>query len=427
MGLTDFISSLCEYESTRIVRIKDKRLACLYYALTFAVLVYIVGFTFILKKRYLQIEQAEGVARVNWEQGKNPTPIIDLPYCQQNSSKFAADFDNYKCVHWDAKKAVFPLTEQAATLLTTRATISYDELNCSQLGGEGDRVGVDCDYTPSTHRGKHALPVGTYYVANPEDFTVLIDHSMFVTKGKYDGTNNGRDLVGLLVGKKQEDGTQKCWGEKRHHLLGKMTGSPCTEYLELPKHCSLGKSTIGDILTLGIILQAAGISSLDVKASMKKNSSSHATKRFEGVVLYLEIQYTNLMTFDLYDVEYSYKVHEVPGADFKALDLQYSEYPHYRALLKRHGVRIIFSVTGTIGFFDFQTALINTVTGFALLAVGTAIVDVLATKLLPQKAEYSKWKYVDSAEITGDVRDFLIGSDESENTGLIGDAQMRET
>ena len=52
MGLTDFISSLCEYESTRIVRIKDKRLACLYYALTFAVLVYIVGFTFILKVPY---------------------------------------------------------------------------------------------------------------------------------------------------------------------------------------------------------------------------------------------------------------------------------------------------------------------------------------------------------------------------------------
>ena len=68
MGIGDALSSLCEYESTRIVRIKDKRLACIYYLLTLAVLFYVVGFTFMLKKRYLLIQPAQGIARVNWNQ-----------------------------------------------------------------------------------------------------------------------------------------------------------------------------------------------------------------------------------------------------------------------------------------------------------------------------------------------------------------------
>ena len=55
----------------------------------------------------------------------------------------------------------------------------------------------------------------------------------------------------------------------------------------------------------------AGIGSLEEASKQKKEDKRDGiarSLRYDGLVLYMQIYYSNLKTFDLYDVEYYYKV-----------------------------------------------------------------------------------------------------------------------
>eukprot|EP01132_Coremiostelium_polycephalum_P003319 gene3319-4159_t len=101
----------------------------------------------------------------------------------------------------------------------------------------------------------------------------------------------------------------------------------------------------------------------------------------------------------------------------------------HRYVYKRHGVRVLFIQTGSIGQFNFQSLLLTLVSGMGLLAVSTIIVDQLAIRILPQRKSYSSYKFQVTEGmqpmkkiVTNDKGDELI-ADKGGNPDLIRESQ----
>ena len=77
---------------------------------------------------------------------------------------------------------------------------------------------------------------------------------------------------------------------------------------------------------------------------------------------------------------------------------------------KRNGVRVVFLTQGTVGIFDSKQFLVSLVAGFALLAVATTMVDVFATRLIPQRETYYDCKYQQVELEYDDSHDGLFGN-----------------
>jgi len=205
----------------------------------------------------------------------------------------------------------------------------------------------------------------TVYPANIEQFTIMFDHSMYVpslniqaTSSYIQGTLLGQDMKPMALSSPDQFG-------------------------------QIGRGMF-DILQLGTILKAAGINSLDSPGE----SRQYLTKRYEGLIVLLFIDYSNMFSYNLANIQYFARAAIVDNAYFKM------EEPIYagtslasRVIWNRHGTRIIVLQTGSIGAFDFPTGLISFVSGLGLVALATLIVDTLATKILPQKKIYNQYKY----------------------------------
>jgi len=127
------------------------------------------------------------------------------------------------------------------------------------------------------------------------------------------------------------------------------------------------------------------------------------TKRNDGIILLLTISYSNIHSFDLNDIQYTYQVRVIDKTKFKAIQPIFTKNLDNRILWNRHGIRLIVLQTGNIGKFDFPTALLSIISGFGLLTISTVIVDVLATKILPAHETYEKYKYELTEKIKGDL------------------------
>ena len=61
--------------------------------------------------------------------------------------------------------------------------------------------------------------------------------------------------------------------------------------------------------------------------------------------------------------------------------------------LNRHGIRVIFEQTGTIGTFSFVQLLMAVAGIFGFLYISTLVVDLLILYVLPKRLEYQDAKY----------------------------------
>ena len=102
-------------------------------------------------------------------------------------------------------------------------------------------------------------------------------------------------------------------------------------------------------------------------------------------ILLVDIEYSN------YDAEthsmlpsvvtYTYRVSTVNNTEYKYVETdRYSEVAYERQRVNRHGVRILVSQSGRIGYFDFQTLLINLTVSFGLLSAAYFVMDVIALR-----------------------------------------------
>eukprot|EP01098_Paradermamoeba_levis_P013023 TRINITY_DN5832_c0_g1_i6.p1 TRINITY_DN5832_c0_g1~~TRINITY_DN5832_c0_g1_i6.p1 ORF type:complete len:220 (-),score=94.01 TRINITY_DN5832_c0_g1_i6:99-758(-) len=172
-------------------------------------------------------------------------------------------------------------------------------------------------------------------------------------------------------------------------LPGRLLDVDDKEVKDLKKPNSFGEEGKNDILEVRTLLQVAGVSLDDFSTS-----STGETNRYAGVLLLVFIVYDNTHSFSTNNVRYTVKVREVKNTEFKSVEETYFSETTKRER-NRHGVRLIFLQTGQLGKFQFQVLLLTMVSGLALLAVSTLIVDLLALMVLPQRKYYEKYKYYD--------------------------------
>eukprot|EP00010_Vexillifera_abyssalis_P007202 CAMPEP_0201546620 /NCGR_PEP_ID=MMETSP0173_2-20130828/2915_1 /ASSEMBLY_ACC=CAM_ASM_000268 /TAXON_ID=218659 /ORGANISM="Vexillifera sp., Strain DIVA3 564/2" /LENGTH=436 /DNA_ID=CAMNT_0047955339 /DNA_START=60 /DNA_END=1370 /DNA_ORIENTATION=+ len=352
----------CSYSTAKVAEIQDRRLGFLYYTLIFLVALYTLGFVVLYEQRYLLLQAPVGSVRLSLLSPQNngnqlPPSADSLPYCAQSGQSYYHGFPTYECQYWDESFAVFPIVEETAMFISTRVT------------NETETLPDDCSLTVNTCNYE-LLHNNTLFIANIEQFTLLIDHSFYA--GEVGIRGNSQDYPGVLLNK---DGKQVQDDLKPPNQVGKK-GQP-------------------DILTIQTVLSMAGIDSLDNPSSADRKRSI----RDDGIVILVFITYTNTYTYNTGKVRYEYEFVEVPDTKFKAVQPIFTKNIQNRMLWNRHGIRLIFRQTGLLGEFDFQTLLLSFISGLGLVAVVGLIIDYAFIRYCsPIRKLYRKEKYIETPE-----------------------------
>jgi len=211
------------------------------------------------------------------------------------------------------------------------------------------------------------------FVGNPEGMTMWVDHAAFAPSiGIY---GSSRDSKGKMV-------------DASGALIRDLKGTK-------------------DTITLGDLLKA-----VDRNLDYASLSKLHLGKRARevGMVIAVEIFYTNLNSGLGSPLIYTMKPRLLPGVNFRQDETTSQSSQDTRVRWQRNGVRIVFLTQGQVGIFDSRQFLVSLVAGFALLAVATTMVDVFATRLIPQRETYYDCKYQQVELEYDDDHDGMFGS-----------------
>jgi len=304
-------------------------------------------------------------------QTKNLTlpPATELQYCLQKQPSYNG-FPNFDCLYYDEDLVVYPDEEATGMFITTRLTQSVESTN-------------GCDLRDNTCKYNVTSPEVDYYIACIENFTILIDHAMYAER--LDLSANSQTLPGVL-------------------------NDPNGNQMAIPPDNTVGKEGFPDVMNVSLMLRAAGINSLDARSGQNPKRSI----REDGLVLLVFISYSNTYTFDTDDIRYEYNVKVQKNTKFKVVQTTLVNGTSSRVIWNRHGIRLLFIQSGQLGRYDFQTMLLNIVSGLGLLALATVVVDLIGLRLFPQTSQlYRQYKYeptpdrgrVDYIEPLSDVED----------------------
>jgi hypothetical protein len=365
---------LFSYNTNKVVQVRDRRLGLLYLGFLFCIVLYIVFYNLLYEKKYMAVDIPAGSFRLSLMQAPKPRNLSDLPYCQQTNETYEG-FPNYPCMYYNEDLVVYPLTEESAMLAATRIT--------------EQELFIDCNFSQPGCQFQNSTPPSTVFVADIEHFTLMIDHALYSPVLGIQA--NAKTLNGKLVNMKNEA-------------------------MDLQPPNQVGVVGQYDIIELGVLLQAAGTDTLDMTDEPGPDAES---LRYAGTMLMVLLEYSNLVSFNSSYIEYTISVRRVLQTEFKAEEFQYSHFPTTCTYWNRHGIRMLFLRTGTIGKFDFQTMLINIIAGAALLSLVTYIVDFLAKYTLPERELYRAYM-IQPTEDFGDLRDVekmkLIGEGNPEHS-----------
>jgi len=348
------------YSTLKVVTIQDRRLGFLHYGFQLGIFIYIVVYTIVIQQRYLRTEAPYGAIRSTLQEPLPPwNPATNVPYCLQNNATYNGR-NNLNCAYVLGQDAVYPPAAIDSIFITTRIRDTYYTTppGCTSTYGVPS---TDVACAPST-----ASTISSrYYVSGIENYTVYIEHAIFGQTNKIAETNGG--LKGELI-------------------LHNST-----------KTIKFEDKRPADIFSLQTILDASGLSSLEVPSNVTAGQNC----RYDGVLILGVIKYSNRQRGSS-QLKYSYEFFVLPGSDVVAQEPTSINVGTGQTYARnRHGVRILFVVTGLIGRFDFPTLLTALVNGFVLLKVATTIVDLLLLYIMPQKDIYKKHKF----EVTEDFSD----------------------
>jgi hypothetical protein len=349
------------YRTKQSVRLHDWRLGVLFNALQLGVFLYILIHPILLQKRYVLREIPTGSLQLSLKApqslGRRPPPTPNqLPYCLLPNQTTYRGNQNYPCQYWTEELTLFPALEQTAMLVSTRINVTRkvlltDGIYTPIIDANGtaqnpphncDLSQYNCYYTPIEETAS------TFYIALVDEFTIKLSHA-------WEAVNLG----------KSGDATD---------LSGKLYDTYGDEVEAGPNEVIGVEGSDGDIIKVGTFVRASGLGDLDEPV---ERETSTLSARYDGTVIVVTIDYTNLYSYDLGSYRYSYTVDLVSVTEFKTTQEVYSKDVSSIEEIGRHGVRLIFIQSGEIGVFDFQSLLLTLVSGMGLMAVAVLIVDIL--------------------------------------------------
>jgi len=411
------------YETRKLVRIEDRNLGCLYYALVLLVCAWVVGFQILFGNEHFQLFDVMGTARMTIQQpteGCNPndndckdayTPFSDLPYCSDfagDKSRIAPGMRQQKCSFADQHELSPEGMLEDRMFIPTRIDVHIEKQACEPTAENQ----FSCDKSYKIEEMKDNV-----YVADIEDYTMLFVHSYF--RG---------DIMGNSL--YHQGYFEECRDPKTDKIIATR---PCKGKLSLrPIHCITGDCLYdaraappafvfrgakrryhkhqfslaadgpgdvfaigsGDVFKLSKVLELAGI---DLDLKFNKGDEPY---RESGTVVEVQVDYNNLhhwsSTFGDLDVGYVYRVIERPMEEMKTemfAQKQPDDFPTHRWIENRHGILMRVRVGGTFGYFNIVYLLVMLTTSLALLAGAQKVVDLLALYCLKRREEYRRFKY----------------------------------
>ncbi|KAN0024677.1 hypothetical protein ACTFIV_009086 [Dictyostelium citrinum] len=337
--------SILSYNTAKIVTIRDKRLGGLHIIFMVLIIVYIVIYSAIYKKGYLLTETPVGSIRASLLAPNEFKDDSNFTYCDDNTIEY--NFKKLECDYYDEAFVSFPVGDDVSFAATTRVKILDQVLNCSSKNPK-------CKYTTVSTRN--------VYVSDIEDFTILIDHTMFAPSSLIQ--YNSKQLKGYIL----DNDNNEIQINETINTIG-IPGKP-------------------DVLTIGRLLQLANID-LDGPSSVNSTNSI----RYDGVVALVFITYSNTFSYNTNNFKYVYSIKKVEDTEYGVPEAVILDNVSSRMYYNRHGIRLIFIQNGEIGSFNFQALLLTFVSGLGLLAISTVVVDQLAIRFLPERKTYSSHKF----------------------------------
>eukprot|EP00929_Paragymnodinium_shiwhaense_P025680 TRINITY_DN15468_c0_g3_i2.p1 TRINITY_DN15468_c0_g3~~TRINITY_DN15468_c0_g3_i2.p1 ORF type:complete len:511 (-),score=103.07 TRINITY_DN15468_c0_g3_i2:431-1963(-) len=383
---------------------------------------YLVWALFI-SKNYLYLAHTDGTHRLQLQHPVknhcNPLEIgcktnfstyDELPYCKQNSHKVDPQKVGKQntCEYFDE----FDVNSNAASfnsgmLVTTRKTHIRQKLLCN--GQEG--------YCENKYK---VLNENTIFVADIESFTLLIDHSMVCND--LGMSHSAWDLVGLYKHCKPGPQLPYLSEAEEDALTDKCTLLPITRLkdhedetfqdMELRgfnmwtqvgfwsrlfpfftdrradvksiRRAPMVKIPNGDIIRIKELLEELDVD-LDAPRSAKE---PHKTRRHEGLVLVVTIEYANYMRFtwpNSLPPVYTYKFTLSPASEYKEMLTSAADHDE-RVIEDLHGLYVVVQQQGNLGEFSWFYVALMFIGGLALESIVRWLTVMIALNLLQGEA-----------------------------------------
>ncbi|KAJ1547431.1 cytochrome c oxidase subunit 1 [Nowakowskiella sp. JEL0078] len=235
--------------------------------------------------------------------------------------------------------------------ITTRVSVSTtNPLNSSCYANASVATDLNCVPQPVSKSN-----VKTYYVAYTENITLQIDHSV---RSQFESTLSSQDFAVKNSVDMKGELLYGCNATNR-----KIFEAADREYF----YKTFG--TRLDVIYLSEFLAAGACGSKQAAFSLDDQSdAANESYRSTGMVLSVE------------KTEYKI-IQNIRNPD------------NTTTIYNRHGIRFVFTQTGTIGIFDLQSLLVNLVAAFALTNFASIIVEMLMLNVLPRKVFYKNVKF----------------------------------
>lgn len=283
---------------------------------------------------------------------------------------------------WDAFNVVFPVTGGSPFFIASRVTEAKQSLVCSspEAGKPCKQTyafGCNGTFTPGDC-GKTGFSEETFWLADVERFTMLVDHSVrspTVARLEADALQMNGNFV-------------DCHGNV----------------------VPLDKTDQGqDFITVEQLLSSAsngdkcGVSLFDASspgAGGTGNPKSYS-RRYNGLILLLNIEYENTVNWQgVQDtISYTYRTELIAGTKSKVTDTIFVNYPTQRVTRNQHGIKVVVLQSGRLGTVSFITLMLQLTTSLGLMALSTTAVDVMAVRILPYRRAYQSAK-IDEVDVS---------------------------
>eukprot|EP01060_Flectonema_neradi_P005899 TRINITY_DN13957_c0_g1_i1.p1 TRINITY_DN13957_c0_g1~~TRINITY_DN13957_c0_g1_i1.p1 ORF type:complete len:491 (+),score=81.14 TRINITY_DN13957_c0_g1_i1:73-1545(+) len=401
------LDDLFAYRTPRTVLIRDRKLGLSRIILALALFLYIVVYEVIMKKGYLEKELPVGWSKISFRPGNDATNSLlnvyccSFPGCQE--SAFGSPVGKLNCIQWDYHNAIVPPAEEFSGFLTTRVSVTkYAPVLADCVLNEGL---PGCGFVAIGDKT-------SYYPVDPEKYTVLVKHAIY---------GAGIDLVLTSTENMPKARLAGADGEYVRNFCDN-SANP-----DMDTQCAddNGYYRLGDIMTIGEILDSAGVfldpatgTRLDKQSGtglppfvqgvgFVQNSELIGTLRYDGMVVVCLIDYAGTSA-ERNTVKYTYRMKHIPYAEHKYEEVKdrYVTDPNtgvvtvHREVWNRHGIRIITVAAGWMGKFSFVELMKTLVTGLGLLAIANTFTDYIVLRLLPMSAIYRRYKNVRSVDFS---------------------------
>eukprot|EP01084_Bolivina_argentea_P253414 425654_1 len=355
MGICDKLSELlCEYKSVRFIRVRNVKLATLYYIIMFLVLVYVVAFTIIYDKGYQAIDDVTGTTSAK----------LKGTGCIGNYTNFN---DIQDLTVLDAMDLVQPSMEENAFFVATSIVTTPNQTR-TLCDGNGDVPSCTADNTTACQS----------QFFSPE------------SEGLFTGACGSNDRCEMYSWCPLENDSNA----DIVHNIGNFT-----VFVKIDVSFDRFDVSRGNTYNRsGTNAPEFGYNLFTVDEILSNATNGGITSYYEvaerGAIILVSSIWDCNLDDDLNQCNPKYRMNRIDnepntistGYNFRSV--QYDTDQQYRFLQKLYGIRVIFICEGRAGKFDWATLTVTFGAGLAYLGIASVIADVVMENFLAESPTY---------------------------------------